>query len=174
MSSIVITGDTSGSVTLAAPALAGTTTLTLPNTSGTVALASQLGGMTLLGAITTISGTSATLSGLTLTSYRQLYLVFNSVGMISASGGGHVITIGALAIGNAFASGVQQTYNGACTIDLSSGYASTLITNPNTSGTLASFVGKTSVTTASTSITVTTNNVTATFNANSISVYGVK
>lgn len=37
MSSIVIAGDTSGSVTLQAPAVAGTTTLTLPATTGTLA-----------------------------------------------------------------------------------------------------------------------------------------
>ncbi len=36
MSSIVIAGDTSGSVTLQAPAVAGTTTITLPATSGTL------------------------------------------------------------------------------------------------------------------------------------------
>ena len=38
MSSVVIAGDTSGTVTLAAPAVSGTTTLTLPATTGTVAL----------------------------------------------------------------------------------------------------------------------------------------
>jgi hypothetical protein len=37
MSSIVIAGDTSGSVTLDAPANAGATVLTLPTTSGTIA-----------------------------------------------------------------------------------------------------------------------------------------
>ena len=36
MSSIVVSGDTSGTVTLTAPAVSGTTTLTLPATSGTV------------------------------------------------------------------------------------------------------------------------------------------
>ena len=36
MSSIVVAGDTSGTVTLQAPAIAGSTTLTLPATSGTV------------------------------------------------------------------------------------------------------------------------------------------
>lgn len=36
MSSVVIAGDTSGTVTLQAPSIAGTTTLTLPATSGTV------------------------------------------------------------------------------------------------------------------------------------------
>lgn len=36
MSSVVIAGDTSGTITLAAPSVAGTTTLTLPATTGTV------------------------------------------------------------------------------------------------------------------------------------------
>jgi hypothetical protein len=36
MSSVVISGDTSGAITLAAPAVAGTATLTLPTTSGNV------------------------------------------------------------------------------------------------------------------------------------------
>ena len=36
MASLVLTGDTSGQVTIAAPAVAGTTTLTLPATTGSV------------------------------------------------------------------------------------------------------------------------------------------
>ena len=36
MASIVVAGDTSGTVTLAAPLVAGTTTLTLPTTNGTI------------------------------------------------------------------------------------------------------------------------------------------
>jgi len=36
MSSVVISGDTSGSITLAAPAVAGTNTLTLPAQTGTI------------------------------------------------------------------------------------------------------------------------------------------
>ena len=36
MASVVINGDTSGAVTISAPAVAGTTTLTLPTTSGTI------------------------------------------------------------------------------------------------------------------------------------------
>ena len=43
MSSIVVAGDTSGTVTLQAPAVAGTTTLTLPSTSGTVMAPSSVG-----------------------------------------------------------------------------------------------------------------------------------
>jgi len=36
MASVVTTGDTSGSITLAAPAVAGTSTITLPANTGTV------------------------------------------------------------------------------------------------------------------------------------------
>jgi hypothetical protein len=50
MSSLVISGDTSGSVTLEAPSVAGSTILTLPATSGTV--------------ITSASGTAATATNL--------------------------------------------------------------------------------------------------------------
>jgi len=38
MSSIVISGDTSGAITLAAPSVAGTNTITLPASTGTMAL----------------------------------------------------------------------------------------------------------------------------------------
>ena len=38
MSSVVISGDTSGAITVAAPAVAGTNTITLPANTGTVAL----------------------------------------------------------------------------------------------------------------------------------------
>ena len=42
MSSIIVSGDTSGAITIAAPAVSGTNTLTLPASTGTVALTSQL------------------------------------------------------------------------------------------------------------------------------------
>ena len=54
MSSVVIAGDTSGTVTLAAPAVSGTTTLTLPATTGTF--------------ITTTGGVTPSTSGNLLTS----------------------------------------------------------------------------------------------------------
>ena len=43
MASLVLTGDTSGQVTIAAPAVAGTTTLTLPATTGTVLVDTTVG-----------------------------------------------------------------------------------------------------------------------------------
>jgi hypothetical protein len=52
MSSVTISGDTSGSVILQAPSVAGSTTLTLPTTTGTLALS---GGA--------VSGTTGSFSG---------------------------------------------------------------------------------------------------------------
>ena len=49
MSSVVISGDTSGAITLSAPAVAGTNTITLPASTGTVVL----------------TGTTPTLNGIT-------------------------------------------------------------------------------------------------------------
>jgi len=43
MSSVVISGDTSGAITLAAPSVAGTNTATLPASTGTVLLSSTVG-----------------------------------------------------------------------------------------------------------------------------------
>jgi len=42
MASIKLTGDTSGEITISAPAVAGTNTLTLPASTGTVALTSDI------------------------------------------------------------------------------------------------------------------------------------
>jgi hypothetical protein len=44
MSSVIISGDTSGAITLAAPAVSGTNTATLQAVTGTVALTSQVIG----------------------------------------------------------------------------------------------------------------------------------
>ena len=42
MSSVVISGDTSGAITLSAPAVAGTNTITLPAAAGTVAVSGNI------------------------------------------------------------------------------------------------------------------------------------
>ena len=61
MANIVISGDSSGSVTLSAPAVSGTTVLTLPTTSGTLVVAS--GAQTIEFADGTVSAPSITNSG---------------------------------------------------------------------------------------------------------------
>jgi hypothetical protein len=61
MSSVVIAGDTSGTVTLAAPAVSGTTTLTLPATTDTLV------GKTTTDTLTNKTLTSPTITGATIT-----------------------------------------------------------------------------------------------------------
>jgi len=51
MSSIVISGDTSGTITIAAPAVSGTTTITLPAATGNL-LASTAVSASVLGTVT--------------------------------------------------------------------------------------------------------------------------
>ena len=91
MSSVVISGDTSGAITLAAPAIAGSTTLTLPATTGTLNIAgpafyayssgtytAPAGANTLVSVGTKVfdtgtcynnTGSSVTLNGLTAPAY---------------------------------------------------------------------------------------------------------
>ena len=108
MASIKLTGDTSGVITVSAPASAGTNTLTLPATTGTIldtnsALASSKltgalpaidgaaltgissGGVSLLGTLTTTSGTTQTLA-VDHTAYNQLIFVFEQVELTGTSG----------------------------------------------------------------------------------------
>jgi hypothetical protein len=84
MSSVVISGDTSGAITLSAPAVAGTNTITLPANTGTVITTATTGQAIASGALpagtviqviganntmsnTTITATSPTSLGLTAT-----------------------------------------------------------------------------------------------------------
>jgi hypothetical protein len=62
MANLILSGSTSGSVTLSSPAVSGTTTLTLPTTSGTVGIVSgDLGTPSALVG-TNISGTANSLN----------------------------------------------------------------------------------------------------------------
>jgi hypothetical protein len=56
MSSVIIAGDTSGTITLAAPAVAGSTTLTLPATSGTMLTTASTGVVTQAMLSTNVAG----------------------------------------------------------------------------------------------------------------------
>jgi hypothetical protein len=73
MASVIISGDTSGSVTLLAPATAGSNTIVLPSGSGTLTLPTGTATLTANGlnsnivsgtAIATTSGTVATFTGI--------------------------------------------------------------------------------------------------------------
>ena len=61
MASIKLTGDTSGEITISAPAVAGTNTLTLPATTGTVLdTNSSLASSNLTGALPALNGSALT------------------------------------------------------------------------------------------------------------------
>jgi hypothetical protein len=64
MSSVVISGDTSGAITLAAPAVAGTNTITFPATTGTIVTT----GSPASGSIIQVVGANNTMASTTITS----------------------------------------------------------------------------------------------------------
>jgi len=64
MSSVIISGDTSGAITLAAPSVAGTNTLTLPAVTGTLVATVGGGAITSGTAVATTSGTSVDFTGI--------------------------------------------------------------------------------------------------------------
>jgi hypothetical protein len=143
------------------------------NTTQTTAAVS--GGMTLLGTITTTSGSTQTLSGLTLTSYKQLSIVVQAVSSNSTT---QELKFGvsAFTIFGGKLGAVSEVWTGIATIDLTNGYFSSNISAGASGATYnnsaSSYGGKTDITTASTSITA--SNGSGTFDAGSILVYGVK
>lgn len=156
----------------------GTSGLTFPNST----TQASAGGMTLLGTLTTTSGTTQTLSGLTLTNYKFLQISFNNVGFTSGSSTQFRIA------------GVDVTYSGyastttACygivNIDLatgatagaiSSGYQNTGTSNyinpsANSSGPISGNLSTISTSTTSIAFTFAGGN---TFASGTIKVYGV-
>jgi hypothetical protein len=81
MSSVVISGDTSGSITVAAPAVAGTYTQTLPMITGT------LGTLNSGTAVASTSGTSIDFTSLPA-NIRRITVMFRGV---SVSGTSHIL-----------------------------------------------------------------------------------
>ena len=97
MSSVVISGDTSGAITLAAPAVSGTNTLTLPAVTGNV-LTDKSTGVVLQvvqGTSTTIVSTTTSTnitSGITASitpkfSTSKVLILFSAIGYTNSAGG---------------------------------------------------------------------------------------
>jgi hypothetical protein len=129
--------------------------------------ASSSGGITLLGTINTTSGGSQSLSGLDLTSYKFLKLVFQGV---SGSTTGNIQVAGQNVFVTPSASG---TYRGIVTIDLGSGVYSAVLADAaaNNSATASPVAGDTSLSTASTSVSVSVTS--GAFDGGSVTVYGM-
>jgi hypothetical protein len=64
MGSLVLTGDTSGSVTIDVPAVAGSNTVTIPAVTGTAVIAGQNSAITSGTAVASTSGTSIDFTGI--------------------------------------------------------------------------------------------------------------
>jgi hypothetical protein len=176
MSKIALSGNASGTGTfsIAAPGTNTDRTLTLPDASGTVATTANVdaaSSIVHLGTIATTSGSSVTLSGLTLTPYKQLQFFINGVSALAGSpnlrlNGYHVA---ALNTGN-----ITDVVFGSGTIDLSGGVfgVSNVVFNAANLISTGNGGGLSGLTTASTSITFTLS--ASTFDAGSIIIYGVK
>jgi hypothetical protein len=132
------------------------------------------GGVTLLGTLTTTSGSSQTLSGLTLTDYKFLLLYINDVSstgnsasLIFGGNTGHKI-VGPSNTGS-------DSWVGSVLVDLAiSRFAANIAsaTVDFSGGASLGFAGPCGLTNASTSVTISMSG--RNFDAGSIRIYGVK
>jgi len=160
----VLLGNGTSSFQVVAPGTSGNL-LTSNGSTWTSAAPPATNSYTLLGTITTTSGTTQTLSGLTLTNYRLLYI---EVRAVSGTSGASTLTLEGNAIGSALSSAGNSWY-GMINIDLGVGTYASNITSGGGNTTLS---GDLTITNASTSISFVL--VTGNFDAGSILVYGVK
>ncbi len=89
MSSVVISGDTSGSITVAAPAVAGTNTITLPAYTGTAALTSNTSVLISTTTIANASTTTNVTSSMTSAGWYQI----NMTALMNASTNNSTIVV---------------------------------------------------------------------------------
>lgn len=75
MADIVLNGDTSGAITVAAPAVAGTNTLTLPASTSTIATTADVNAVVTGKVLQVLQGTLTTSVSTTSTSYIDLVTV---------------------------------------------------------------------------------------------------
>jgi len=144
MSSIVVSGDTSGAVTLSAPAVAGTVTVTLPSASGTMAVT---GGSPSFAALT-VTG-DATIDGLTVgqgggnvatnTAVGASALAANTTGNFNAAGGYQALILNAGGQYNTAFGAVSLAANAGGTDNSAFG---TGALNANTSGSYNTGLGR--------------------------------
>lgn len=191
MASINIAGDTSGTITLSAPLVAGSNTVTLPAATGTISLL-QMGT-----AVASTSGTSIDFTGIPSWA-KRITVMFNGVSTNGASpiivqiGGGSFVTSGYVGSNMVTNSGTSNgNYSSGFMIDFAGGnttaaavrYANITLVNISGnswieshlngySNNASSYYGAGSVATASSldRIRITTVNGTDTFDAGSINI----
>ena len=168
-----LTGTVAGSL-LTGSVASSLLTGALPAIDGSALTGIVTGGMTLLGTIATTSGTSVTLSGLTLTSYKQLSIIIN--GVSSATVANAYLLLNSIQIARLYATAFTDSALGIATIDLGTGIfvSNTVYVYAGANYASSTFGGPSGLTTASTSVTFTITAGGATFDAGSIVIYGVK
>ena len=164
----------SGTFTVQNPASASNRTLTLPDQTATLATiadvnaaAAAVEGMTLLGTLTTTSGSSQSLTGLSLTSYKQLVFDINGV---SGSTSGMSLSIGSGVISSSLAA--ADVINGMVFLSLWSGVAFPILTRASLPSVSSGLISQTGYSTATTTVAVSISP--GNFDLGSIRVYGVK
>lgn len=121
------------------------------------------GGMTFLGSITTTSGSSQSLSSLTLTNYKFLIVVFDG---ISTNNGGSIMSLNSLSMTTSTLGNTSLSWRGGVWVDLNNGIAfGTFLP-----GTISAAAGDTGLSNASTSVTLSITP--GTFDAGGARVYG--
>ena len=134
MSSIVISGDTSGAITLAAPAVAGTNTITLPAGTGTIVVNGVNSSVVSGTAVASTSGTSIDFTSIP-SWVKRITVMFNSVSLNGTAniliqiGSGSVTTTGYASTG-----GIFNGSNGTASSSSTSGY---ITGNGNSSATIS-------------------------------------
>lgn len=168
------TGTYTSSGTTLSRTLVQSSTGSLLNLSGSaivsvIVSAADLAGLNvvLLGTLTTTSGTTQTLSGLTLTSYGSLYITVDGVSHDN-SGASRRLQIAAQSITGARTS--TQPVSGIITVALSSGAAYSNVESVGNTGTNSVATG---YSTATTSIVFTWDG-SGNFDAGTIRVYGFR
>lgn len=177
MSNLTVKGNASGTgtVILEAPNTNSNRTITLPDATATLATTAQVDAVSSivhLGTITTTSGSSVSLSGLTLTGYKQLQ--FSIDGVSSTQNGTAYMLLNGNQVALTNISAAADSASGGGAIDLANGifWSSYTIFNGGAFAGSGGRGGQSGLTTAGTSITFTIS--AGNFDAGSIRIYGVK
>lgn len=141
--------------------------------TGSISAASGLGGMTLLGTLTTTSGTTQTLSGLTLTGYKQVQIVGRGVSttFVGGQAGGVLLGPNNNRLTNDGAAGTD-TIDFIAFVDLTTGIYTSSYSINNATVNPSIYVRTSGLSTASTSIVLSVTNSTS-FDAGTVYIYGV-
>jgi hypothetical protein len=171
-----LTNKTIGGSQLTGSVASSLLTGALPAIDGSALTGIVTGGMTLLGTMTTTSGTSQVLSGLVLTSYKMLMISYNQVSTTST---GSVLQLsktgsGALSITNPL--GLVSNYFAGITwvslVGTNGAVMSAIGVDNAGSGSSLSIAGYSDFSTATTSITLGTGG--GNFDSGTVTFYGMK